>query len=42
MPEMANDLVIQEFCLMRRNDFMVASNTAHSEHEHPLPVLHLA
>jgi hypothetical protein len=42
MPEMANDLVIQEFCRIRGNDFVVASNTAHSEHEHALSVLHRA
>ena len=34
IPEMTNYLVIQEFCLVGRNDFVIASNTAHSKHEH--------
>jgi hypothetical protein len=37
---MANDLVIQEFRLMGRNDFMVAPNTAYSEQGHRTSVLH--
>ena len=34
VPKVTNNLVIQKFRLMRRNDFMVAPNTVYSEHEH--------
>jgi hypothetical protein len=42
VPEMANDLVIQEFCFTRGNNLMLASNTVHSEHEHGLSFVHRA
>jgi len=42
MPEMTNDLVIQEFGVMRRDDLVIASDTSHSEHKHALPALHRA
>jgi hypothetical protein len=38
---MTNHVVIQEFRPMRSNDFVVASNTAHSKHEHRRSFLHL-
>ena len=34
MPEMANDLVIQEFCPMRGNNLVVAPNALYAKHEH--------
>jgi hypothetical protein len=34
MPEMTNYLIIQKFRLMGCNDFVIASNTLHSVHEH--------
>ena len=37
---MTNNFVIQKLCLMRSNDFVVASNTAHSKHEHRRSFLH--
>jgi hypothetical protein len=42
MPEMANDLVIQEFCPTRGNDLVVAPNTLYSEHEHGPSLSHRA
>src|SRR6476660_6305463 len=40
VPEIASDLVIQEFGLMRCNYLMVAPNTLDSEHEHRASFLH--
>ena len=42
VPEMTNNLVIQKLCIMRSNDFVVASNTADSKHEHRRLFLHRA
>src|ERR1700722_20443387 len=33
MPEMANDLVIQEFCPLRGNNLVVAPNALYAKHE---------
>jgi hypothetical protein len=37
---MTNYLVIQKFCLVGCNDFVIASNTAQSEHEHRTSFFH--
>jgi hypothetical protein len=40
MPEMANDFVIQEFCLMRGNNLVVASNTLDAKQGHRASFFH--
>jgi hypothetical protein len=40
MPKMTNDLIIQEFCLMGRNDFVVASNTLDAKQGHGASFFH--
>jgi hypothetical protein len=37
---MTDGVVVQKLGLMRSNDFIVASNTAHSEHEHGASLFH--
>jgi hypothetical protein len=40
VPKVTNHLVIQQFRLMGRNDFVIAPNTPHSKHEHRRSFLH--
>jgi hypothetical protein len=37
---MTDGVVVQKLGLMRSNDFIVASNTSHSKHEHGAWLLH--
>ncbi len=37
---MTDGVVVQKLSLMWSNDFMVASNTEHSEHEHGASLFH--